>query len=204
MPASNPAGIGGGAVAGRDGGRVRLRPLAWPDVGLIWEWARDPEVARLAGRGFAAEHDAYRWWMGLKTARDRIGWAIEIDERLVGDVELEHIRWAAGEAEVRICIGDRRYWDRGYGTQALALVLREAFGVLGLHLVYLRVLDTNLRAMRAYEKLGFRKRGRLPATGRLAGVGGLVLMELDQAAFWARHGDWANAAMAERESTAEA
>lgn len=191
-------------MSGRDGGRVSLRPLAWPDVGPILQWGRDPEVARLAGRGFAAEHDAYRWWMGLKTARDRIGWAIEIDGRLVGDVELEHIRWTAGEAEVRICIGDRRYWDRGYGTRALALVLHEAFGPLGLGLVYLRVLDSNRRAMRSYEKLGFRKRGRLPATGRLAGAGELVLMELDRDAFRARYGDWPSASFAGRESTAEA
>ncbi|MCL8206715.1 MAG: GNAT family N-acetyltransferase [Actinomycetia bacterium] len=183
---------------------MSLRPLAWPDVGPILQWGRDPEVARLAGRGFAAEHDAYRWWMGLKTARDRIGWAIEIDGRLVGDVELEHIRWTAGEAEVRICIGDRRYWDRGYGTRALALVLHEAFGPLGLGLVYLRVLDSNRRAMRSYEKLGFRKRGRLPATGRLAGAGELVLMELDRDAFRARYGDWPSASFAGRESTAEA
>ena len=63
-------------------------------------------------------------------------------------------------AELSVWIG-HDYRNGGYGTEALRLALGYAFGDLKLHKVYLRVLEYNVRAIRTYEKCGFRVEGIL-------------------------------------------
>ena len=63
-------------------------------------------------------------------------------------------------AELSIWIGEG-YRNGGNGTEALRLALRHAFGALTLHKVYLRVLEYNTRAIRTYQKVGFRVEGTL-------------------------------------------
>jgi RimJ/RimL family protein N-acetyltransferase len=58
-------------------------------------------------------------------------------------------------------VGEREYWGRGYGTEAMRLVLQFAFQELNLHRVSLGVFAYNERAIRSYEKAGFRIEGRL-------------------------------------------
>ena len=160
---------------------VSLEPLRAGDLVWLARWERDDEVARLMGRRFADAAEVDRWWMTLHRGAGRQGFAIRLYGRLIGDVELEHIRRRTGEAEVRICIGDRRCWGRGYGGEALRQLMAYAFGDLGLTRLYLRVAPDNLRAIRCYQRLGFQKRGRLKATGRLLGQPELILMDLARA-----------------------
>ncbi len=61
-----------------------------------------------------------------------------------------------------IGIGERDYWGRGYGTDAMQVLLRYAFDELNLHRVSLGVFEYNTRAIRAYEKAGFVVEGRGP------------------------------------------
>ncbi|MBU6288049.1 MAG: GNAT family N-acetyltransferase [Chloroflexi bacterium] len=72
-------------------------------------------------------------------------------------------------AELSIWLGSQ-HRDRGLGTEALRLSLRYAFDDLELHKVYLRVLDYNLRARRAYEKCGFVVEGYLREEMRVNGT----------------------------------
>jgi RimJ/RimL family protein N-acetyltransferase len=162
---------------------IRLRPLAFEDLPAILNWNRDPEIAALIGNHLHSDGDALQWWEHLGVAQGHLAFAITINGRLVGDAELTNITWRSGEAEVRICIGYRQYWNQGYGTYAMGRLLRHAFLHLGIRQVYLRVLEHNRRAIRSYEKLGFRKVGRLLPTGRLAGQQSLWLMETDAGRF---------------------
>jgi RimJ/RimL family protein N-acetyltransferase len=70
-------------------------------------------------------------------------------------VELSH-----SEAWVGIGIGERDYWSKGYGTDAMKLCLRYAFLELGLQRVSLGLHEYNTRALRSYEKAGFTLEGR--------------------------------------------
>jgi RimJ/RimL family protein N-acetyltransferase len=92
------------------------------------------------------------------------------DDLLIGDVGLDGVRWNHGDAFVGIGIGNREYWGKGYGTDAMRLILRYAFGELNLQRVSLNVFEYNPRAIRSYEKLGFihegRSRGVLRRDGR--------------------------------------
>ncbi|MGI8406080.1 MAG: GNAT family N-acetyltransferase [Thermomicrobiales bacterium] len=60
----------------------------------------------------------------------------------------------------RIVIGEKQAWGKGYGTEATALVVKEAFETLGLEQVRLEVFAHNIRAQRTYERVGFRETGR--------------------------------------------
>lgn len=64
------------------------------------------------------------------------------------------------EAWVGIGIGEREYWDKGYGTDMMRLCLQYAFTELNVYRVSLGLHAYNPRALKSYEKAGFRIEGR--------------------------------------------
>jgi RimJ/RimL family protein N-acetyltransferase len=74
------------------------------------------------------------------------------------------IDWRSRKAEIGIMIGDKRYWNKGYGTEAMRLILQHGFETLNLHRLYLRVFSDNSRAVRTYEKAGFVLEARMRET----------------------------------------
>ena len=86
------------------------------------------------------------------------------DDRLIGFfsiwVDLIH-----SEAWVGIGIGERDFWGRGYGTDMMRLCLRYAFSELGIQRVSLGLHEYNARALRSYEKSGFKLEGRTRQDG---------------------------------------
>ena len=83
------------------------------------------------------------------------------DNHLIGFVGLFSVNWNHGEAWVGIGLGDRNYWGKGFGTDAVSVILRYAFHELNLHRVSLGVFEYNRRARRSYEKAGFSVEGRV-------------------------------------------
>ena len=77
------------------------------------------------------------------------------DNRLIGFIGLNDILWNHGDAWVGIGIGDRDIWGKGYGTDAMRILLRYAFMELNLYRLTLGVFSYNPRALRSYEKAGF-------------------------------------------------
>jgi RimJ/RimL family protein N-acetyltransferase len=66
-----------------------------------------------------------------------------------------------GDALVAIALGEREYWGKGYGTDAMQIMLRYAFSEVNLSRVGLIVFEYNSRAIRSYEKAGFTFEGRV-------------------------------------------
>jgi RimJ/RimL family protein N-acetyltransferase len=84
------------------------------------------------------------------------------DDRLLGDINLEVVdHWAPRNAFVGLAIGERADWSKGYGTDAMKVALRFAFHELTLRRVTLTVFEYNPRAIRSYEKSGFKHEGRI-------------------------------------------
>jgi RimJ/RimL family protein N-acetyltransferase len=129
-------------------------------------WHRDSEFNRLL------DFDPVHMWSEKKTKEDfekdmdvnpPKEYFFQVSElaedKLIGFVGL-FPNWAHGNAWVGIGIGERDYWGKGYGTDAMRLALRFAFMELNLHRVTLDVFEYNPRAIRSYEKAGFREEGR--------------------------------------------
>jgi RimJ/RimL family protein N-acetyltransferase len=82
------------------------------------------------------------------------------NDQAIGDIDLSGIDWVTGNCWVGIGIGDQEYWGKGYGTEAMKLILRFAFEALNLRRVSLTVFSYNPRAYHSYLKAGFKEEGR--------------------------------------------
>ena len=76
-------------------------------------------------------------------------------ERLIGFVKLFWIEWAHGNGFIQIGIGDPADWNKGYGFDALNLVIRFAFSELNLFRLTARIPAYNLAALALFGKAGF-------------------------------------------------
>jgi RimJ/RimL family protein N-acetyltransferase len=89
--------------------------------------------------------------------------------RPIGNIDLRDIDHRNRSASLGIVIGEASCRGKGYGTEAVRLVLDYAFTALGLHNVVLSVYEFNLAGRRAYEKVGFKEIGRRRQCRALAG-----------------------------------
>ncbi len=144
------------------GKRVRLRAIERVDIPTFVKWVNDPEVQRYLGRtpypiSFAAEE---RWFEEQLNDEKSHIFAIETEKGVhIGNIGLHEIDYKDGKATLGIMIGEKGYWDQGYGTDAIRTLLRFAFQELNLHRVSLEVFESNKRAIRCYQKCGFRHEG---------------------------------------------
>jgi RimJ/RimL family protein N-acetyltransferase len=83
------------------------------------------------------------------------------DDTPIGFIEIAGFDWHSGNGWLGIGIGERENWGKGYGTEAMNLLLQMAFLEWNLHRVSLSVLGYNKRARRSYEKVGFKLEGSL-------------------------------------------
>lgn len=150
-----------------EGEKVALRPAQPDDAPFLLRWALNPEVARPAHGDYPTTMEATLAWIEA-ARRDRyrqVYTILDARGQPIGDIDLHHISWRRGEAELRIRIGEPELWGCGLGTDAIRTLLRFVFTQGHLRRVYLRVLKDNRRAVRCYEKCGFRPEGRLALNG---------------------------------------
>lgn len=157
------------------GVRVALGPLHAELLPWFARWQNDPLTEELGGGAFrpVSEEAVRAEWEPLLRG-ERAGWTGFVIYRLpdlepVGHANLRDWLTPHRTAEFGITIGDPGNRGRGYGTEAARLVLRWAFDVLGVHNVWLDTISTNVGAIRAYEKAGFREIGRLREARRIGG-----------------------------------
>ena len=81
-------------------------------------------------------------------------------EELIGNcgfMDIDHINQTS---EAGIFIGNKKIWNKGYGTEALSLLIDYGFKALNFHNIMLRVYEYNKGAIKSYEKIGFKKIGK--------------------------------------------
>ena len=111
----------------------------------------------------AMTDDEVEAWAGYLAAKTRAGavcWAVEVDGELVGHAFLFDVREGGRKARLALGMYAPQFIGRGLGTETIRLMLRHAFGTLGMHRVDLKVLDFNDRAIAAYRACGFVEEGR--------------------------------------------
>jgi RimJ/RimL family protein N-acetyltransferase len=83
------------------------------------------------------------------------------DDSLIGFIAFDGINWTDRDTFVAIGIGEPAFWSKGYGSDAMCLMLRYGFTELNLHRISLTVFEQNPRGIRSYEKCGFKHEGRI-------------------------------------------
>jgi diamine N-acetyltransferase len=149
------------------GERIRLRAVERIDLPRFVEWLNDPEItAGLSMYLPLSQADEESWFDQMrKQPADQHPLMIEVHSQdnwtPVGDCGFNAIDYHNRSGEIGIFIGQKDLWDQGYGTESIRLLLKHGFNSLNLHRIFLRVFETNKRAIRSYEKAGFIHEGRL-------------------------------------------
>ncbi len=86
-----------------------------------------------------------------------------LDGKHIGTCDIYNYDVRDGQVGIRI--GDKHYWDKGYGTDAISTLVNYCLTTLGITRIWLKVLPTNGRAIRCYEKCGFIKCGKVVYDG---------------------------------------
>ena len=136
---------------------MHLRKLRTEDAPLMHEWMQDPFVVRDMQTDFASKtlEDCLRFIEAAKDDADNLNLAIaDTDDVYMGTVSLKHIH--DGSAEFAITVR-RSAMGKGYAQFAMHEILRIAFEERGLDFVYWCVDPVNARAVRFYEKGGFKR-----------------------------------------------
>jgi len=150
-----------------DGKLVRLRGYERSDLEAVMKWLHDEEVTQfIGGAVFPASTLEEGKFIETAAAGTDVANKVFVIETLserkyIGSIGLHNINWLCRHAELGMVIGDKDYWGRGYGTDAVRVLLRLAFDKVGLHRIHLHVFDFNQRAISCYEKCGFRREGVL-------------------------------------------
>jgi diamine N-acetyltransferase len=149
------------------GQRVRLRRIERDDLPRFVAWLNDPEVrdhlALYHPMGLADEERWFEDQLRLEPALRPL--CIEAQEGglwvPIGSLGLHQVDWKHRWGELGIVIGDKAWWGRGFGTDAVRTFVDWCFDELNLNRFFLRVFESNERARHVYRKLGFRDEGRL-------------------------------------------
>ncbi|MGD8554017.1 MAG: GNAT family protein [Anaerolineales bacterium] len=149
------------------GERVRLRAIERDDLPRYVEWFNDPEVRQYLNLFLPMSLPEEERWFEQMLDRDPVERPLAIDVKPkdkwvhVGGCGLFNVDARAHSAEFGISIGDKTYWDQGYGTEAVRSLLRHAFETLNLRRISLNVFEYNERAISVYQRVGFKEEGRL-------------------------------------------
>jgi RimJ/RimL family protein N-acetyltransferase len=149
------------------GDGIRLRAPEREDLPRFVSWLNDPEVREGISLFLPISMAREEQWFDdmLKRPPETQPLTIEVQETddwvAIGNMGLFDLDKIARSAELGIMIGNKAYWNKGFGTRAINLLLKHCFDTMNLNRVFLRVFETNPRAVRCYEKVGFVHEGRL-------------------------------------------
>jgi diamine N-acetyltransferase len=148
------------------GKKVRLRAIERDDIPRFVRWLNDREVTQFLLINSPLSKVMEEKWFDQQVETPPTQGQVFAIETLVneewvhiGNCGLHNIEPVNHCAEFGIFIGEKAYWNQGFGTEATRLVLKHGFEDLNLHSIYLNVYSTNPRARKAYEAAGFVQEG---------------------------------------------
>ena len=143
-----------------EGAAVRLRPVRVEDLDHVISLISDSSLAQVRAVPRApVTREEEKQWLASRPPNERRLTIETLQGDYLGAAGLHGIDFVDRNAEVGMVIAEERNWGKGYGGEALQLLVRLAFRSLGLHRVYLRVHAYNERALRLYQRAGFSREG---------------------------------------------
>lgn len=144
------------------GKNISLGPIYKKDLALFLKWINDTELTKYlnAHPNVYTFYDEQAFFERISKDKTTRVFAILRKGRTIGSCDLKEIDPVNRTATLGIMIGDKGCWNKGYGTEAMRLLLEYGFATLNLKNIMLKVYAFNERAIRVYEKCGFRVIGR--------------------------------------------
>ena len=145
-----------------NGRKVYLSPMNPEDYPIYAKWINDLEISRGLGNSTANYSLPKEKEVVEKIASEGHNYAIvnAKDDSLLGNCSLFDIDQTHNKAELGIFIGDKENHNKGYGKEAVLLMLSYGFKVLNLNNIILKVYSFNENAISAYARCGFKEIGR--------------------------------------------
>ena len=142
------------------GDLVHIREKEIEDIADEYSWRTDEELSRLdATRPLTMSYDDF-----FRYSKEEMKFpnykskklALDTKDNIhIGNVMYYDYSISNNQTELGIMIGDKNYWGKGYGTEAVQLLLEYLFSVLNLKRVYLHTLSWNYRAQASFIRAGF-------------------------------------------------
>ncbi len=147
------------------GSKLLLRPFRVEDLERLHAYINDVDVTLPAGRlptpvSIGAVLAGHEGAVAGYTA-DAVVFGIEAANRFIGTCALQQFDPVARTCEMRIIIGDRAFWNRGFGREITGLLVEYAFRQHNIHRIWLNALGNNPRALRCFTACNFVEEGRL-------------------------------------------
>lgn len=150
------------------GKKVRLRALEREDLPNCVRWLNDRDVTQFLLQNFPLSKAMEESWYDSQLAiPPTSGQVMAIDTLVdglwmhIGNTGLHHVDPVTREAEFGIFIGEKGYWNKGFGREATLLTLKHGFEDLNLNRIFLFVFENNLRGIASYKAAGFIQEGTL-------------------------------------------
>lgn len=148
------------------GERIFLRPIQISDATAEYGgWINDPQVVRFTESRFrkvtVAEVRAY---VAAEIKKDGTSFFAIVDQdtkKHVGNIKVHRVDQRHQSAEISLLIGDKSFWGKGVGSEAIRLMTEFAFTKLGLHKLIANCYANNLGSIKAFQKAGFEIEGRM-------------------------------------------
>ena len=143
-----------------NGNRIVLREKALDDAWNDYTWESDPELSYLDAASpinmtFSQYLSEYTEQLHNCPPTSRRLAVETLDSKHIGNCSYYNVSETKGEAELGIMIGDRDYWNQGYGTATVITLIDYIFGQTNINRIHLKTLESNRRAQKCFQKCGF-------------------------------------------------
>ena len=137
---------------------IKIRKIKISDKKYFAKWWRDKELLKLTSGILKriTDKEVTKYFLKMLTDKNDFHYVILAGSKVIGHIALQKRK--NGWYETQIVIGDKKHWGEGYGTEAIKLLINKA-NRANLKKIYLEVRPDNIRAIKAYEKCGFKKAG---------------------------------------------
>lgn len=145
-----------------NGKHVYLRALEPEDLPYFRQWYNDPEIRGQIGEVLPeCRKGSEDWLQRVYADKDRVWFAVvrKEDNKVIGETGLLRMYPTWRTTDLTLIIGDSEARGKGYGSEVMQMMLEYAFGYLNFHRVSIGVVGFNEKALRFYEKTGFRREG---------------------------------------------
>lgn len=144
--------------------RIYLRSIKESDAPIMLESTKDEEIRYMTGTKstFTLEQiQSYINNISKDSSRNDLAICLKENDQMIGELSITDIEEEAKKAGLRISMNSIELTGKGYGTEAIKLILKFVFEDLELNRLQLEVFSHNIRGIRTYEKVGFIKEGTL-------------------------------------------